>query len=132
MIRRPPRSTLFPYTTLFRSLAGTPAARKRPPRAPAGLKGRRQTQISKGARNRHRLADRSAQRVAGGRTGTFSRTSGPGGRRLPRRGGQSTEAGEVNRLIQHFDSRVANLDMLRAAAEFLETDAAFARAILHR
>src|SRR2546425_7134690 len=23
MIRRPPRSTLFPYTTLFRSLAGT-------------------------------------------------------------------------------------------------------------
>src|SRR2546430_11500270 len=25
MIRRPPRSTLFPYTTLFRSLAGLPA-----------------------------------------------------------------------------------------------------------
>src|SRR5256885_13182809 len=25
MIRRPPRSTLFPYTTLFRSLAGAPA-----------------------------------------------------------------------------------------------------------
>src|SRR2546430_11284749 len=25
MIRRPPRSTLFPYTTLFRSLAGIPA-----------------------------------------------------------------------------------------------------------
>src|SRR2546425_6825171 len=24
MIRRPPRSTLFPYTTLFRSLAGFP------------------------------------------------------------------------------------------------------------
>src|SRR3712207_8479383 len=27
MIRRPPRSTLFPYTTLFRSRAGHPAAR---------------------------------------------------------------------------------------------------------
>src|SRR5215203_6492828 len=27
MIRRPPRSTLFPYTTLFRS--GTPGARRR-------------------------------------------------------------------------------------------------------
>src|SRR2546426_7048209 len=27
MIRRPPRSTLFPYTTLFRSIAVTPAAR---------------------------------------------------------------------------------------------------------
>src|SRR2546426_8479939 len=26
MIRRPPRSTLFPYTTLFRSWAGTPDA----------------------------------------------------------------------------------------------------------
>src|SRR2546422_5663711 len=25
MIRRPPRSTLFPYTTLFRSGAGTPS-----------------------------------------------------------------------------------------------------------
>src|SRR3712207_9005708 len=25
MIRRPPRSTLFPYTTLFRSRAGAPA-----------------------------------------------------------------------------------------------------------
>src|SRR2546430_9483115 len=26
MIRRPPRSTLFPYTTLFRSKDGTPAS----------------------------------------------------------------------------------------------------------
>src|SRR5258707_3774712 len=26
MIRRPPRSTLFPYTTLFRSLGGLPLA----------------------------------------------------------------------------------------------------------
>src|SRR5260221_9368169 len=28
MIRRPPRSTLFPYTTLFRSLAGRPLQAK--------------------------------------------------------------------------------------------------------
>src|SRR2546427_10704230 len=28
MIRRPPRSTLFPYTTLFRSLAGNQEATK--------------------------------------------------------------------------------------------------------
>src|SRR5438034_4192086 len=28
MIRRPPRSTLFPYTTLFRSRAAVPAARR--------------------------------------------------------------------------------------------------------
>src|SRR3989449_10558103 len=26
MIRRPPRSTLFPYTTLFRSISGAPPA----------------------------------------------------------------------------------------------------------
>src|SRR5438034_11555010 len=31
MIRRPPRSTLFPYTTLFRSLAPGLDARLRPP-----------------------------------------------------------------------------------------------------
>src|SRR2546423_10669429 len=43
MIRRPPRSTLFPYTTLFRSLAPAPLLMRggetRPPRrlAPAPL-----------------------------------------------------------------------------------------------
>src|SRR2546429_1792432 len=39
MIRRPPRSTLFPYTTLFRSLEEPPYRRDEPrddPRAPAG------------------------------------------------------------------------------------------------
>src|SRR2546429_4400480 len=30
MIRRPPRSTLFPYTTLFRSLAGLARHARRP------------------------------------------------------------------------------------------------------
>src|SRR3712207_7993087 len=30
MIRRPPRSTLFPYTTLFRSWAPTPSAKSSP------------------------------------------------------------------------------------------------------
>src|SRR5689334_24318268 len=29
MIRRPPRSTLFPYTTLFRSQSGSPRCRAR-------------------------------------------------------------------------------------------------------
>src|SRR2546428_7989576 len=39
MIRRPPRSTLFPYTTLFRSVSGS--------RTPAsGMMSRRLTQIS--------------------------------------------------------------------------------------
>src|SRR2546422_7016837 len=35
MIRRPPRSTLFPYTTLFRSVP-TPSARRRPGLPPPG------------------------------------------------------------------------------------------------
>src|SRR5258708_29999127 len=45
MIRRPPRSTLFPYTTLFRSTIRTPAATsvsigaKRPSRNPNGACG---------------------------------------------------------------------------------------------
>src|SRR2546425_9405547 len=30
MIRRPPRSTLFPYTTLFRSVLGLPCVEVRP------------------------------------------------------------------------------------------------------
>src|SRR3712207_7590615 len=50
MIRRPPRSTLFPYTTLFRSRGethrtisegtrGTPRGPRRPSRRPAGRRG---------------------------------------------------------------------------------------------
>src|SRR3712207_8965594 len=35
MIRRPPRSTLFPYTTLFRSLLGLAVRDGRIPRNPA-------------------------------------------------------------------------------------------------
>src|SRR2546430_10058912 len=35
MIRRPPRSTLFPYTTLFRSRAACKASSARPAKAPA-------------------------------------------------------------------------------------------------
>src|SRR2546429_4747704 len=41
MIRRPPRSTLFPYTTLFRSLSREPGVRAR-----------------RGARARHHLGPR--------------------------------------------------------------------------
>src|SRR5438132_7275580 len=42
MIRRPPRSTLFPYTTLFRSSLARPSARPPAPRSrlPASTAGR--------------------------------------------------------------------------------------------
>src|SRR2546430_17458287 len=40
MIRRPPRSTLFPYTTLFRSLLGRPAGAEAPPAPLPGVRSR--------------------------------------------------------------------------------------------
>src|SRR2546427_8317180 len=39
MIRRPPRSTLFPYTTLFRSRRSNARSRPPPETAPAGAPG---------------------------------------------------------------------------------------------
>src|SRR3712207_8755999 len=58
MIRRPPRSTLFPYTTLFRSLA-LPARR-----AGAGVA---QGQAPEDAeRRRRRVAARPGEAVGGG------------------------------------------------------------------
>src|SRR5438876_8511477 len=47
MLRRPPRSTLFPYTTLFRSRTSGPRHRGGPP-LPSRTAGRR-----RGARDRH-------------------------------------------------------------------------------
>src|SRR5436190_5028335 len=52
MIRRPPRSTLFPYTTLFRSLARERVARGRGSRRPGGV-----------ARGAMRLEDRKSTRL---------------------------------------------------------------------
>src|SRR5687767_15481860 len=40
MLRRPPRSTLFPYTTLFRSPSSTPGRRRRGPSCPRALPSR--------------------------------------------------------------------------------------------
>src|SRR2546422_5150409 len=54
MIRRPPRSTLFPYTTLFRSPA-------RVPRGAPGL-GRRGAHLAGGGRQRGRGLDGHAVR----------------------------------------------------------------------
>src|SRR5436309_6509642 len=60
MIRRPPRSTLFPYTTLFRShvlgplLAGHDArggSRVRPPRPAPGVRPRREAGSPPGGRD---------------------------------------------------------------------------------
>src|SRR3712207_7031368 len=70
MIRRPPRSTLFPYTTLFRSRRPGP-----PPRRPPRLARRRRTLLGvygdadRASRKRHanvpdhRRADRKSTRL---------------------------------------------------------------------
>src|SRR3712207_7400087 len=63
MIRRPPRSTLFPYTTLFRSarwLAG-------PGRGAVDVRAERQQQVLRGRlRGRGLLAQQQRGRLAGG------------------------------------------------------------------
>src|SRR3712207_7025707 len=72
MIRRPPRSTLFPYTTLFRSLEqqqGLADRGARGPEAPGQGLGAQPL-----ARGEHALEDRVAQLVAhpaGARAGTL-------------------------------------------------------------
>src|SRR5437667_8879719 len=62
MIRRPPRSTLFPYTTLFRSPggAGGSAGRRRSRRS-CGRGGRRR---GSAGRPRHRPATRSEEHTS--------------------------------------------------------------------
>src|SRR3989442_9797567 len=60
MIRRPPRSTLFPYTTLFRSRASTAAAP--PPDAKSGTRHKTSSLVS-GAGLRVRGGDRKSTRL---------------------------------------------------------------------
>src|SRR3712207_6861675 len=80
MIRRPPRSTLFPYTTLFRSAADEPPRARRPPRVlperppdrvrerpdregqPRGVRDERERQRTAAARRLPRL-DRKSTRL---------------------------------------------------------------------
>src|SRR3989442_8900636 len=65
MIRRPPRSTLFPYTTLFRSRAieshGSAVLRPDPPRHPAPVWGGSR-HIRRGAATQHAI-DRKSTRL---------------------------------------------------------------------
>src|SRR6266446_9340403 len=58
MIRRPPRSTLFPYTTLFRSVWRQPA---RQPQQPRDLLGDPSGLVSAGRKQR---ADRSEEHTS--------------------------------------------------------------------
>src|SRR2546428_4841069 len=66
MIRRPPRSTLFPYTTLFRSERGSRA------RAPWPARRRERAAANAGSRLR---AERRHAAAAGGRRRSEEHTS---------------------------------------------------------
>src|SRR3712207_8336824 len=59
MIRRPPRSSLFPYTTLFRSVVAKAGGARRPA---FGREGADHGRIEQ-ARRRDRLAGQEARRV---------------------------------------------------------------------
>src|SRR6476620_11885396 len=58
MIRRPPRSTLFPYTTLFRSPAGLPVVGPRAMRVFAGHAGWRSEEHTSELQSRQYLVCR--------------------------------------------------------------------------
>src|SRR2546425_10679116 len=103
MIRRPPRSTLFPYTTLFRSRRFSPRRRARgivrtglprartPRRRIAGRAARRHV---RGGRAAARNADRPASGGGGGGTG---RGAGPA--TLARRVGTPLPRGGARRAL---------------------------------
>src|SRR5258707_10967820 len=63
MIRRPPRSTLFPYTTLFRSLS--PRCHSNPPRSRSHMRCRRPSRWRKPVsdQGRRRRRDRKSTRL---------------------------------------------------------------------
>src|SRR3989442_15200701 len=68
MIRRPPRSTLFPYTTLFRSLCGPVAVRQRERTRAPDQGHRRGDALGRGGRCHpfERALDRATHREAHG------------------------------------------------------------------
>src|SRR3989449_1701631 len=79
MIRRPPRSTLFPYTTLFRSVFAQPTGRVLPAlHSRLEIRGRRLLE-----RERRDRRPRQAARHGGPRARTGPRARGAG---EPRRG----------------------------------------------
>src|SRR5438067_4799650 len=70
MLRRPPRSTLFPYTTLFRSGRSIPAAADHPGRATRGgvlregrLAAHQSQRTDRGGARSHTQGDRKSTRL---------------------------------------------------------------------
>src|SRR6266436_231697 len=77
MIRRPPRSTLFPYTTLFRSVRQRAAPRRVARRAPRALRHRSHDDPARSRPGRRRAAEissRSARGIVRGTMATYPLT----------------------------------------------------------
>src|SRR2546425_13188270 len=120
MIRRPPRSTLFPYTTLFRSLLGREGSRAEPPLSPLLSK-----EGSKGWLLKH-LVPRDSVRIIPGRLRRHEhialllgrRGRGKGGRHVRRDlvGDERREPGNIEQLQVHR----AILKVPRAAKDLAE------------
>src|SRR2546426_4452000 len=83
MIRRPPRSTLFPYTTLFRSVVGR------------AVRGRPAARRLRGGGVRRRAGRRSGQRGGGGVD------RGPYGAGSPARDRKSTRLNSSHLVISY-------------------------------
>src|SRR2546428_1256616 len=83
MIRRPPRSTLFPYTTLFRSLALPSAGEHGQDGAPRGVRDRAIDVVepASGSRGHGRIFNRVVEyyqaRASGARPSTRGRPMAP-------------------------------------------------------
>src|SRR5256885_5281056 len=68
MIRRPPRSTLFPYTTLFRSTSQNSVVQCDREKRPAAVQVRRMVDEKMKSTARNRLPGGFARKPQGGRT----------------------------------------------------------------
>src|SRR3712207_8908586 len=94
MIRRPPRSTLFPYTTLFRSL---PARHRDPADRRRGLPGR----LPAHAADRPVAAGRAGAAVSGGMLGMLLGLIAAGGLLLVVRDRKSTRLNSSHANISY-------------------------------
>src|SRR5258708_22148935 len=64
MIRRPPRSTLFPYTTLFRSLHAAAAPSNAPIRSLPAVPGSAPSSVESGTAGKDRIGARSEEHTS--------------------------------------------------------------------
>src|SRR2546430_7162503 len=92
MIRRPPRSTLFPYTTLFRSEFDLPSG--------TGLTKAKNVVLTRSGTNHYALANKNSNAtVAAGSSRAFSFTATGSGRPLNRSEEHTSELQSQSNLV---------------------------------